>query len=531
MKHILAFILTLLAFTASIAQADLLDDMQQAIKNGNTDVVQELLGKGFDANATDPDGNTLLIQAAREGQGDIVRALVDAGAQVNLRNRFGETALMLAVFKGHKEIALYLLDKGADVKQKGWTPLLYAAFGGQVEMAQILLARGADPNERSDNGTTPLMLAAKSGSVELVNLLLKAGANPLLKNADGKTAADWGKESKNTDAAQVVSRLFAAQDQAVEAVKAGQTDKLGQALSAGVSPNATDGEGNSLLLLAAREGLPAVVELLLQKGAKVDVSNAKGETPLLVASYRGHDDTVKVLLKYGASLKKEDADALLYATMNCWDGAAQVLVDNGADLNRQTPEGYTALALAARNGCTNIARLLLERGANEQLADSHGNTPFYWARQSEEGSGVADLLAANMISHFVRQWFVWMEQLADGELYLGNLDEGDLLMKMPDKTLHSRADFQKWYQSLRTTVASNTHLIGDIVVSKAADGHYVADFDDDWQVATYKGDAWEQRLRYRWELTLSPEGRVTIQRYVAEKEAPPPPNPAASSPH
>ncbi len=520
MKRFLSLILTVLALAAGVARADLLDDMQQAIKNGNTDTVQELLGKGFDANATDPDGNTLLILAAREGQGDIARALVDAGAQVNQRNRFGETALMLAVFKGNKEIALYLLDKGAAIRQKGWTPLLYAAFGGQVDMAQMLLARGADPNERSDNGTTPLMLAAKSGSVELVNLLLKAGANPLLKNADGKTAADWGKESKNTDAAQVVSRLFAAQDQAVEAAKSGQVDKLRQALAAGVSPNATDGEGNALLLLAAREGFPAVAELLLQKGAKVDAGNAKGETPLLVASYRGHDDMVKVLLKYGASLKQGDADALLYATMNCWDGAAQVLVDSGADLNRQTPEGYTALALAARNGCTNIARLLLERGANEQLADSHGNTPFYWARQSEDGGGVADLLAANMISHFVRQWFVWMEQLADEELYLGNLDDRDLLMKMPDKTLHSRADFQKWYQSLRAAVASNTHLIGDIAVSKAADGHYVADFDDDWQATTYKGAAWEQRLRYRWELTLSAEGQVIIQRYTAEKEAP-----------
>lgn len=522
MKRLLAALMLLLAVEAGAS--DLLDDMQQAIKNNNTDTVQELLGRGFDANASDKDGNTLLMQAVKEGNGDIVRALVDAGAQLDARNRYGETPLMLAAMKGQKEIALYLMDKGAALKQSGWTPLLYAAFGGQAEIAEIFLARGADPNERAPNGTTPLMLAAKSGSVPLVDILLKRGANPLLKNDDGRTAADWGKDSKNTDAAKKVARAASLLSQALQAAQEGLLDKLKLPLDAGLDPNAADVDGNTLLLIVSRQGFPSLAELLLQRGAKPALANSDGETPLSAAAYRGHDDTVQVLLKHGASLKDTDPDALIYATMNCWDGAAKVLIDNGADLNRQDAEGHTALILAARNGCPGIARLLLARGADDQIADKSGKTALAWAQESEEGREVADLLAAGVIRRFVRQWFLWMEQLADEELYQGNLDERDLQMKMGEKTLRSRGDFQKWYQGLRTTVEANTHLVGDIVVAKSANGSFAVSFDDTWQATTFTKEHWERRFLHRWEVTLAPDGRVVIHRYVMEQEAETPPS-------
>lgn len=528
MRRLLAILLVLLAVSA---RADLLDDMQQAIKTNDTDTVQELLGRGFDANASDPDGNTLLMQAVKEGHGDIVRALVDAGAQSDARNRYGETPLMLAALKGQKAIALYLLDKGAALKQQGWTPLLYAAYGGQAEIAEIFLARGADPNERAPNGTTPLMLAAKSGSLPLVDILLKHGANPLLKNEDNKTAADWGNDSKNTDGAKKIARAAAALSQALDAAQEGQLDKLKLSLDAGLDSNATDTKGNTLLLIVSREGFPTLAELLLQRGAKPALANRDGETPLSVAAYRGHEDTVQVLLKYGASLKDTDPDALIYATMNCWDGAAKVLIEHGADLNRQTAEGYTALILAARNGCPGIARLLLERGADDRIADKSGKTALTWAQEAEGGGEVADLLAAAIIRRFVHQWFLWMDQLADDELYLGNLDERDLMMKVGEKTLHSRADFQKWYQGLRTTLEANTHLLGDITVARTATGSFLVGFVDTWQATTFTKEHWEHRFLHQWEVTLAPDGRVVIHRYGMEQEAdappPQPPQPAS----
>lgn len=516
MKRLLAALLLLLA--AGAAVADLLDDMHQAVEGDNFEAVQELLGRGFDANASDADGNTLLMLAVKEGHGDIARALVDAGAQVDARNRYGETPLMLAAMKGHKEIALYLLDKGAALKQSGWTPLLYAAYGGQAEMAEIFLLRGADPNERAPNGTTPLMLAARSGSVPLVDTLLRHGANPLLKNDDDKTAADWGKETRNTDAAKKVARAAALLSQALEAARAGQLEKLRQALDAGVAPNAADPEGNSLLMIAAREGFPSVAELLLQRGARVAQANPAGETPLSVAAYRGHDDTVKVLLQYGASLQHSDPDALIYATMNCWDGAAKVLVEHGADLNRRDGEGHTALILAARNGCPGIVRLLLERGADDLIVDKGGYTALAWARETGEEEA-ADLLAASAIRRFVRQWFLWMDQLADEELYLDSLDEKDLVMHLPEKTLRSRADFLKWYQGLRTTVEANAHQVGEITVARNAAGRYEAGFVDDWRATAFTGENREHRFLNLWEVDVGADGRVVVHRVRMEREA------------
>lgn len=514
MKRLLAAILLLLA--AAAARADLLGDMQQAVKGGNFEAVQEFLGRGFDANATDADGNSLLMLAVKEGHGDIARALVDAGAQVDARNRYGDTPLMLAALKGNKDLTLYLLDKGAALKQTGWAPLLYASYNGHAEIAEILLRRGADPNERAPNGTTPLMLAAKSGSAELVDVLLRHGANPSLKNDDNKTAADWGNETQNTDAAKKVARAAALLSQALEAVKGGQPETLKRALDAGLDPNSADPEGNSLLMVAAREGFPSVAELLLRRGARAAQANGAGETPLSVAAYRGHDDTVKVLLQHGATLKDSDPDALIYATMNCWDGAAKVLVEHGADLNRQDGEGHTALILAARNGCPGIVRLLLERGADDLIADKSGKTALAWAGEMGEGEA-ADLLAASAIRRFVHQWYLSMDLLADEELYLGSLDEKDLVMHMPEKTLRSRADFQKWYQGLRTTVEDNAHLIGEITVAKNAAGRFEVGFVDDWRATTFKGESWEQRFLNRWEVAVTPDGRVVVHRVRMER--------------
>ena len=59
--------------------------------------------------------------------------------------------------------------------------------------------------------------------------------------------------------------------------------------------------------------------------------------------------------------------------------AAQALADAGADLNLQDPDGTPALTLAIVNGHHDVARLLLERGANPNVPDTAGMTPLYVA--------------------------------------------------------------------------------------------------------------------------------------------------------
>ena len=66
-----------------------------AVAEGDSDLVDELLERGVAVNAVDDDGNTALLLAS-EGEPQIVEALIAAGANVNQQNNDGLTPLMLA---------------------------------------------------------------------------------------------------------------------------------------------------------------------------------------------------------------------------------------------------------------------------------------------------------------------------------------------------------------------------------------------------------------------------------------------------
>ena len=55
------------------------------------------------------------------------------------------------------------------------------------------------------------------------------------------------------------------------------------------------------------------------------------------------------------------------------------LADAGADLNVQDPDGTPALTVAVVNGHHDVAQMLIERGANPNVADTVGMTPLYAA--------------------------------------------------------------------------------------------------------------------------------------------------------
>jgi len=55
------------------------------------------------------------------------------------------------------------------------------------------------------------------------------------------------------------------------------------------------------------------------------------------------------------------------------------LIENGANINHQDKNGYSALHFAAQEKRIRIADLLLKHGASLELRDNHGNTPLWTA--------------------------------------------------------------------------------------------------------------------------------------------------------
>ena len=112
-----------------------------------------------------------------------------------------------------------------------------------------------------------------------------------------------------------------------------------------------------------------------------------------VPSFQGYVDTARLLLDLGADpnaicrLGADDTSPLSLATTWCHAALAQLLLTRGANVNhRLSKANGTALTQTCRYACyrsasepVDIARLLLDHGADIHLTDACGRTPLHYA--------------------------------------------------------------------------------------------------------------------------------------------------------
>jgi ankyrin repeat protein len=252
---------------------------------------------------------TPLLFAAREGNLEMAHILLDGKADVNRTSANGTSPLVVAITNNHLELAMFLLDRGADPNAADAfhkrTPL-YAAVEMRnpeftrdtpsplpdvrepLDVIKALLDRGADPNARVNttpfrgfmqvsanwanfDGQTAFLHAALSGDITLMRLLLDHGAEPNLGTLDGATplmaaaGVNW-----------VVSQTFTRSDaEYLEAAKL--------CLARGADVNAVNSQGFAAIHGAANRGFDAMVNLLVEHGAKLDVKDKQGRTPMTFA--------------------------------------------------------------------------------------------------------------------------------------------------------------------------------------------------------------------------------------------------------
>ncbi len=180
-------------------------------------------------------------------------------------------------------------------------------------------------------------------------------------------------------------------------------------LDAGARPDAPNQDGETALMLAIKTGELPVVEMLIKAGANVNARETfHNQTPLMwaAAAPKNAGEMVKLLLAKGADVKPRalysdwpsqitsepraqyrpvgGLTALLYAARDgCYD-CVEELIGAGADVNRPTPEGVTPLMIALDNDHNDVAKLLLDRGANPNLWDWWGRTALYIAIDRRE---------------------------------------------------------------------------------------------------------------------------------------------------
>jgi ankyrin repeat protein len=299
------------------------------------------------------------VEAAMNGNREAVRALLKDGADVNTTQADGMTALHWAAQKGDVELANVLLYASANVKATtrigGYTPLLIASKNGDAAMIGALTKAGADPNATTVNGTTPLMLASASGKPAAVTTLLERGAAVNARESvKGETALTFAAAFGRADVIRVLVAHGADVTATTNAVDlAGFAKEEQERLAAERGNNGGQAGGRGGPQAGGRGGAPQgpqIAGVNRQYNYTELVGSWGGLAPMHLAARQGEIESVKALVEAGADLNQRGAGdpvtPLLIATMNGHFDLAKYMLDKGADPNLAQNSGVAPLYAA-----------------------------------------------------------------------------------------------------------------------------------------------------------------------------------------
>ncbi|MHA7602310.1 ankyrin repeat domain-containing protein [Alicycliphilus sp. T452] len=167
-------------------------------------------------------------------------------------------------------------------------------------------------------------------------------------------------------------------------------------LRRGFDPNARDPKGQPALIVALRgDSRKAAAALIAARGLKVEERNAKDESALMLAALRGNLSAARTLIALDADVNKTGWTPLHYAASGTTAEAkamVALLLEESAYIDAASPNGTTPLMMAVRYGSGDVARLLIEEGADPTLKNDLGMTAIDFARQADRADMV-DLVA------------------------------------------------------------------------------------------------------------------------------------------
>jgi ankyrin repeat protein len=275
----------------------------------------------------DPDMNAEVIRAVKRGDIQAVSSLLDNGGNVSAAQNDGTSAIAWAVYHNNDDLVDLLVNygDGADINapnEYGVNPLHLACMNQDAEMVSKLLRAGADPNNAKWTGETPLMTCANTGTLAAVRALLDNGAD-------------------------------------VNAVESTQLQ--------------------TALMWAAAEKYSEVVALLIERGA-----NIHAVSKLIPEAEPFHVETPGSMgMNFAHTLRFRKYTggftALLFAAQQGDMASTRTLLDAGADINFATEEEGSALVIASAAGHEELAKFLLQRGADPDIKDAYGLTPLHFA--------------------------------------------------------------------------------------------------------------------------------------------------------
>lgn len=278
------------------------------------------------------------------------------------------------------------------VNTQGQTALHIAATKDLSDIAAVLLARGASVDLPDKQGNTALHLAVKNGSTAILPILAQYGASLFTVDNQGKSVIQTALQQNPDLIPKIVTKTT-----------------IGN----------RDAAGNTVLHVAASQGLEGLTDILIQLGADQQLRNNAGLTALdealLFPQSLPHAKIAWKLVHQGAPKPKSVAveyfwqagvadnpnlifesgqTALHYAASRGQTGLLRLLVAQGANINAVDQPGNTPLHRAVENGDLEAAGLLLDQGADVNAKDFSNNTSLHLALTSRNALETVTFLLA-----------------------------------------------------------------------------------------------------------------------------------------
>ena len=185
------------------------------------------------------------------------------------------------------------------------------------------------------------------------------------------------------------AQIMKADDRLIAAAGKGDLAAVQAALREGAVVDARDRSGRTALLVATHANKIEVARGLIAAGANVNAKDGIQDSPYLYAGAEGRNEILKMTLAAGADLKSTNrygGTALIPAAHHGHPETVRILLTTAIDKDHVNNLGWTALLEAVLLGDggpthTEIVRLLVEAGANVNIADREGVTPLSHARR------------------------------------------------------------------------------------------------------------------------------------------------------
>lgn len=326
-------------------------------------------------------GDIGALRERLDGRPDLIDALGGRGFQK-------ATALHLAALRNQHAAMRLLIARGADLDCRDFpdnaTPLHFAAMHGDLDTVRLLVGAGADVEGRGDDyevGILGWATCFRQVRQDVADYLLSHGATLNLWTAIALDRADDVRAMVTRDPTLLDARMTRNQHRRTPLHHAAAKNRLRIVqllLELGADANATDATGATALTTAAQENAdPAIATLLLAAGARLDFLTAVSLGRYGEAEAMLRDDPARI----GAD--GQDTIALHLAVSKRNLASVRWLLAHGVDVNAKRLMwdcNHTALHMTVESGAIDIARLLLDAGADPNIRDDkYGATALGWA--------------------------------------------------------------------------------------------------------------------------------------------------------